>query len=103
MNTHREAGKIDCSSCSGCTMRDELGEDSGTDPLLSGWRLGMVSAGLFLGPVFLAIAGAACCGDGEGVQFLGATAGLGMGMTGSVVVGKLLHRTGKSRPGESER
>ncbi len=57
---------------------------------MPGWRLAMASVGLFLAPILLAIAGATCCGDGEGVQLLGAVAGLGAGMTGAVVVGRLL-------------
>lgn len=58
----------------------------------------MCSMGLFLGPGILAIAGAACCGESRGAQFLGATTGLVLGMTGSVVVAKLLGRAGGAKP-----
>lgn len=52
---------------------------------------------LFLGPGVLAIVGAACCGESRGAQFLGATAGLILGMTGSVVFAKLWGRAGSAK------
>jgi len=62
---------------------------------LAGWRLGLASVGLFLGPVILAIAGAASFGDGPGTQFAGAIAGLGLGAACSVGTMRILYRAGE--------
>jgi len=67
------------------------------DWTLSGWGLGWCSVGLFLGPGVLAIAGAVCCGESQGAQFVGATGGLLIGMTGSVVFAKLRGRAGSAK------
>lgn len=70
------------------------GEPDG--PLLVGWRLGLASMGLFLGPVVLAILGAMWSGRSHEARFLGAITGLGIGMAGSVAVAKLLRRDKKA-------
>ena len=64
------------------------------EPLVAGWRLGLISVGLFLGPVVLAIVGAASLGESPGGQFAGAIGGLGLGLAGSVGVGRMLGRGG---------
>ena len=54
--------------------------------LLSGWRLGIASIGLFLTPIALAITGAALFGRSGSTQFLGAIAGLILGVAASTWV-----------------
>ena len=54
--------------------------------LLSGWRLGIASIGLFLAPIALAIIGAALFGQSGSTQFLGAIAGLILGVAALTVV-----------------
>ncbi|MHC4179361.1 MAG: hypothetical protein ACYSWU_17755 [Planctomycetota bacterium] len=65
------------------------------EPRLAGWRLGLVSMGLFLGPVVLAIVGATSFGDGPGTQLAGAIAGLGLGSAASVGIVRILYRGGE--------
>ena len=57
---------------------------------LYGWRLSLAAAGMFLGPVVLAIAGAVCMGGSHGARLLGALVGLGVGMVGSVMAARSL-------------
>lgn len=52
--------------------------------LLSGWRLALASAGLFLGPIVLATIGAMVYGPDPGQRFVGALAGLGTGFLLSI-------------------
>ena len=92
-----EPGEADYSGCRGCPIEDCPAGDWEDDSALSGWGLGLSSMGLFLGPGVLAIVGAICCGESRGAQFLGATAGLVIGMTGSVVLAKLLRRAGNAK------
>ena len=54
--------------------------------MLSGWRLGLASIGLFLAPIALAIEGAALFERSGSAQFLGAIAGLILGVAASTVV-----------------
>lgn len=51
-------------------------------------RLAAVSMGLFLGPAVLALAGAFCLAPQREAQWLGAAAGLGVGMAVSVAAWK---------------
>ena len=60
--------------------------------LLSGWRLGLASIGLFLVPMALAIAGAALLGGSGSAQFIGAIAGLILGVAASTVAVWFVHR-----------
>ena len=79
-------------ACLGCPVSDcraEAGPDGG---LLAGWRLAVVSVGLFLGPILLAIVGAACFSSGPESQLLGAMAGLVAGTGGSVAAARLIRR-----------
>jgi len=101
MHGHSDHGRggAECSGCRGCPVQERLLEDGpageGNDDLaLSGWGLGGCSVGLFLGPGVLAIAGAVCCGEGQGARLAGATVGLLLGMTGSVVFARLRGRVG---------
>ncbi len=81
------------SRCSGCLVPDCPAENGPQGSGLAGWRLGLVSMGLFLGPVVLAIIGAAGFRDNPGGQFAGAIAGLGLGLAGSVGMARILHRS----------
>ncbi len=80
------------SPCSGCTLDACTAEDRSEPSLFSGWRLGLASTGLFLGPVALAILGAACLSSSPGGQFAGAIAGLSLGLVGSVGLARIRHR-----------
>lgn len=72
------------SRCSVCPVADCPADEGPEEPRLAGWRLGLVSMGLFLGPVVLAIVGAMSFSDSPGAQLVGAIAGLGLGSAGSV-------------------
>lgn len=80
------------SRCSACGRDDCPANDYQHDSSLAGWRLGLASIGLFLGPVVLAIAGAMCFDKSYGAQCLGALAGLGVGMSGPMLAARLRHR-----------
>ena len=56
--------------------------------------------GLFLVPGVLAILGATCFAESRGGQLFGAVAGLGLGMTGSVIVARLLRGANKTEATE---
>ena len=76
--------------CHGCAMC-ECPAAEGVGPV-SGWRLGLAAMGLFLGPIVLAIVGAACCRESQAGQLLGAVAGLVVGMVGAVAIARLFPR-----------
>jgi hypothetical protein len=80
--------------CRGCPIQGCPAE--GREEAPSGWRLGLASAGLFLGPGVLAIIGAVCYSGSQIGQFLGAIGGLVIGMTGSVMIARLLGRAGRA-------
>ncbi len=82
-------------SCPGCSVAQCPGDGQPQDCPLAGWRLGLVSIGLFLGPIVLAILGALWAGPNPGAQFVGAVVGFGLGLAGSVATAKMvtiLHR-----------
>ena len=79
-----------CSDCPRCSGGDRPSEEESDRALLLGWRLGLSAAGLFLGPVVLAIVGALLLDDSPASQLAGATAGLGLGLAVSVAVAKVL-------------
>ena len=58
----------------------------------SGRRMILASAGLFLGPIVLAIAGALLAGAAADARAAGAVGGLLLGMAISVIVGRLIRR-----------
>jgi hypothetical protein len=94
--SHDSMGTGSC-GCSGCPIPDCPVEEGPEGSPLFGWRLGLASMGLFLGPIILAIVGAVCSGQtilGESheAQFLGGIAGLGLGLAGSVGTARLLRR-----------
>ena len=90
----RKSTERGCSACPGCPTNDLTG-DGQRKPSLAGWRLVGVSVGLFLGPLVLAIVGAALSGPGGGWQLFGALVGLAAGMAVSVVAARLLMRPSK--------
>ena len=98
MASDREPAGKTCPTCSRCPIQECPAKDDAEGALLSGWRLGLASVGLFLGPVLLAIAGAMVSTESRTAQFLGAMAGLGAGLVGAVVVGRLLRRGRRQGP-----
>ena len=79
-------------ACSQCGQADEREARPGA---MSGWRLSLSAAMVFLLPLALAAAGAALCGPGATGQSLGALAGLVAGVLASVIVARLVRRTVK--------
>lgn len=96
MHTNHQPRETDCPGCSSCQVPEHSAGESPDKTLPSGWRLGLVSMGLFLGPCILAIVGATSLGESHGAQLSGAVAGLVAGMTGSVAIARLLDRAGKA-------
>ena len=94
-HTPPSPNRTSCRGCSGCLSRERPGEDRGEGPSLEGGRLAWASAGLFVGPLFLAIVGATCLRASLVGQLVGAAAGLAAGMAGCVAAGKLIYRGGK--------
>ena len=94
MHPPPESTPTSCSACSDCPAQNSPVEDESDGQLLVGWRFGLASMGLFLAPVALAVAGATCFGESQGVRLLGAIAGLAIGMAGSVAIARLLRRNG---------
>ena len=93
MHAECEATRQDCPGCHGGIPEDCSAHDAEGRPPLSGWRLALISLGMFLGPAVLAVLGAAC-GGGSGMrQFLGGTAGLGLGMGVTLCVSRFVGRT----------
>ncbi|NQU20225.1 MAG: hypothetical protein HQ567_03010 [Candidatus Nealsonbacteria bacterium] len=86
---HCKTTRPDCTGCPGAGGGNETGPDVGT---LAGWRLAAVSIGLFLGPILLALIGAACFSARAESQLLGAIAGLLIGIGGSVAVARLVRQ-----------
>lgn len=87
---------VTCSSCRACGApaaglaqeHPDRVEDSG----LRGRRLVLAAFAFFVAPIVLAIIGAFIAGDSDGAQFLGAVAGLAVGMGGSALLAKLVCR-----------
>jgi len=79
---------------SGCT-RCGLHAAPPDVPVLRGWRLTVSALGVFLLPLVLAVAGAVVVGGEGGRQFLGALAGLAVGLAGGVLIGRCVSRSAK--------
>jgi len=78
--------------CDGCSVPQCRVAAASDDRLPSGWRLAVTSMGLFLGPIVLALAGAACFPSKVECQLAGAMIGLAAGIGGSIAVAKLMRR-----------
>jgi hypothetical protein len=76
--------------CYRCRVEHCPSGDCSASPVLVGWRLGLACLGLFLGPVLLAILGAALIGEDCGAQLPVAISGLGLGMLGSILAARQL-------------
>jgi hypothetical protein len=97
MGPLQEKGVPTPAACCGCPGKDCRPQDPPAHSLPSGWRLALVSTGLFLCPVVMAIA-AASLARRPAMQFAGAIAGLGLGIAGSVAVGYVLRRGREKTP-----
>lgn len=85
----RELPHVDCAGCTTCGSSEGCAPPAEDGPF-RGWHLVLISAGLFLGPVGLAIAGAILAGDRPAAQLLGAVTGLLLGMGAAILTAKLL-------------
>jgi hypothetical protein len=85
----RELPLADCTGCTTCGSPEGCGPPAEDGPF-RGWHLVLISAGLFLGPVGLAIVGAILGGDRPAAQLLGAVTGLLLGMAAGILTAKLL-------------
>jgi len=90
MHADHQPSDPDCPGCPGCRAQDHSASEGPDKMLPSGWRLGLVSMGLFLAPCILAIVGAACFGKSHAAQLSGAVTGLLAGMIGSVAVASVV-------------
>ena len=86
-----------CQHCPGCGAEIHAAEQTPDCLPLTGCRLGLTAAGLYLGPLALAICGAILGGDSPNGQFLGAMTGLGVGIIVAIISVRLLHRTAVRR------
>ena len=94
MNQTNQQPAAECPvRCPHCAAADRESEQPLAGP--QGWRLVTASIGVFLLPLGLALAGAAGGGETKVGQFVGAVAGLAAGLAGSVLVARLIRRTGK--------
>ena len=98
LGKHCKRREVSCSDCSGRSIQDGPADDDPDSLALSGGPLGLASMGLFVGPGVLAILGAMCFAESPGGQLVGAVAGLGLGMAGSVVLARLLRGANRSEP-----
>jgi len=85
----RHLPQADCASCTACGSSGGCSPPAGDGPF-RGWSLVLISAGLFLGPVGLAIVGALLGGDRPTGQLFGAVVGLLLGMGVGIVTARLL-------------
>ena len=89
MTVSSEKTESSCSGgCSRCGSAEQPKEPAGEG--LAGWWLTVSAVAAFLMPLALAVAGAAMGGGSETRQFMGATIGLGVGLTIGLVVSRLL-------------
>jgi hypothetical protein len=93
-HTQRELPLADCTGCTTCGSPEGCGPPAEDGPF-RGWHLVLISAGLFLGPVGLAIVGAILGGDRPAAQLLGAVTGLLLGMGAGILAAKLLGSNGE--------
>ena len=92
MTKTHDCTATDRPECAGCSVADCRGQAELEAGHLTGWRLVAASMGLFIGPILLALTGAACLASRPGSQLLGAMTGLLLGIGGSVTVARLIHR-----------
>jgi uncharacterized protein YqgC (DUF456 family) len=79
-------------SCGGDCGHCAIGSRPAVEGELAGWRLGLAAAGMFLGPMALAIVGALVGGPEATGQFLGGVTGLVGGAVVAALVSKRLRR-----------
>ncbi len=84
--------RLSCSSCARCPTANCPARNDEEEPRLHGPALGLAAAGLFLGPIALAIAGSVCAGDDRGMQLVGALSGLLLGICASVLCVRIARR-----------
>ncbi len=81
--------------CVGCGSCGSNRLEAPPDSALSGWRLGVAAAAVFVLPLVLAAVGAMALGPGRGGQLGGALVGLAVGLAGGIGIGKLVSRSAK--------
>ena len=86
------SAEMNRSRCSACGREECPAKDYQDDSSLYGWRLGLASIGLFLSPILLAIVGAMCFGRSSAAQFVGALAGLSVGLAVPIAAVRLRRR-----------
>ena len=74
------------SQCRLCTVD----QDGQTAYSLQGWRLVLPAAAVFLGPLLLAVLGAALAGASHSRQAIGAATGLAVGAAAAIAVSKAI-------------
>ena len=83
---------MSCSGCARCPTTNCPAENDEAEPRLRGRALGLAAAGLFLGPIALAIAGSFVAGDEREMQLVGALGGLLLGICASLLYVRVAHR-----------
>lgn len=89
----------ECARCSldSCLLKEVRDPTQCAAGALQGWRLSVAALGLLLGPVALALLGAAALGPSATGQLVGGVGGLAGGLAACVLAGRALLMCGKAR------
>jgi len=94
MKHDKENVKAGCNiGCRNCGASWRGGQDG--QGALSGRRLSVAALIVFLVPLMLSVAGAAVAGPGPTARWIGATAGLAVGVASAILVGRLIRPASK--------
>ncbi len=88
-DTDTKACPANCQTCSTSGPDESLGDQQGE--LMTGWRFGSASAGVFLLPLIAAVVGASVVSPA--LQLLGGLAGLALGTVITTIAARLLTRS----------
>ena len=93
-NNHEAVGNP-CKVCPGrsaCQQNEKPVEETDNIPVMSPTQFNLYAAGLFLGPILLAIIGAVVFSRNHTTRFLGGLGGFLVGMIMSIILFKVFYR-----------